>query len=327
VQDWGERDPRWAGIRTEWIEVSGTQVRTLRVDGPEHGVPQLLVHGLGGSSTNWLEVMVELSAYGPVLAMDLPGFGLTAPPSPNGARVRPNARFISALCRAVGWDRVVLYGNSMGGLIGTLVAGHRRDLVERLVLVNPGLPAPRRHAHRISPTALLRFAPFVSERVGRLAMERMYERLSPERVYRETVNLVYADPDNLREPLREVAVENVARARELDWRIDGFVQAATSLIRLFLGARTITRAIERIEAPTLVLWGDQDQLVGRPVIEGLTARRPDWDLHVFEDCGHVPQLEFPDDFVAVVERWLETSGIPRAAALAPEEAERLLAEA
>lgn len=324
MQDWGERDPRWAGIRTEWLEVQGTMVRTLRVDGPEHGVPQLLLHGLGGSSTNWLEVMVELSAYGPVLAPDLPGFGLTAPPTANGARVRTNARFVSALCRAVGWDRIVLYGNSMGGLIATLVAGHRPDLVERLVLVNPGLPAPRRHAHRVPPMAFVRFAPFVSERLGRLAMSQMYDRLTPEQIYRETVNLVYADPDNLREPLREVAVENVARAKELDWRLDGFVQAATSLVRLLVGGRTIARAIARIEAPTLVLWGDRDQLVGRPVVEGLSTQRPDWDLHVFEDCGHVPQLEFPDDFVAVVERWLETSGVPRAAAIDPETARRLL---
>ncbi|MBW3619580.1 MAG: alpha/beta fold hydrolase, partial [Actinobacteria bacterium] len=221
MEDWGERDPRWAGIRTEWLEVQGTRVRTLRHDGPATGIPQLLVHGLGGSSTNWLEVMGELSAYGPVLAMDLPGFGLTAPPVTNGSRVRPNARFISALCEVVGWDRVVLYGNSMGGLISTLVAGHRQDLVSRLILVNPGLPAPRRHAHRIPPMALLRFAPFVSQRLGTLALERMYDRLTPERVYRETVNLVYADPDKLREPLREVAIENVARATELDWRIDG----------------------------------------------------------------------------------------------------------
>ncbi|MBW3621111.1 MAG: alpha/beta fold hydrolase, partial [Actinobacteria bacterium] len=114
-----------------------------------------------------------------------------------------------------------------------------------------------------------------------------------------------------------VAIENVARATELDWRIDGFVQAATSLVRLLVGARTISRSIAQIEAPTLVLWGDRDQLVGRPVIDGLTARRPEWDLHVFEGCGHVPMLEYPDEFTRVVERWLETTGVPRAADLAP----------
>lgn len=313
MEDWGARDPRWSGIRTEWLEVRGTPVRTLRVDGPGEGTPQLLVHGLGGSATNWLEVMTGLADYGPVLAVDLPGFGLTAPPRPEAARVRSNARFVSALCRAVGWDRVVLHGNSMGGLISTLVAGHRQDLVERLVLVNPGLPAPRSQMHRIPPTALLRFAPFVSKGLGRAAMERMYHRLDAERLYDETVNLVFADPANLRPALREVAVENVRYAKELDWRIDGFVQAATSLVGLLTGARTVGRAIDAIEAPTLVVWGDADRLVGRPVVDGLVSRRPTWDLHVFEGCGHVPMLEFPDAFLDVTRRWLETTGIPQAA--------------
>lgn len=316
MEDWGARDPRWAGIRTEWLDVRGTPVHTLRIDGPAAGIPQVLVHGLGGSATNWLEIMVGLSAYGPVLAMDLPGFGQTAPPRPGAAKVRANARFLSALCRAVGWDRVVLHGNSMGGLISTLVAGHRQDLVERLILVNPGLPAPRRHAHKISPSMLLRFAPFVSPRSGRLAMERMYSRMGADQLYRETISLVYADPGNLREPLREVAIDNVRRAKELEWRVPGFVDAATSLVAMLIGARTVMRAVDGIEAPTLVVWGDEDQLVGRPVIDGLVKRRPGWDLHVFEGIGHVPMLECPDAHLQVVERWLETSGIPRAAAIA-----------
>ncbi len=316
MEDWGSRDPRWVGIRTEWIDVRGTAVRTLQVDGPADGVPQLLVHGLGGSATNWLEVMTELSAYGPVLAVDLPGFGLTQPPVPAAASVRANARFVSALCRALGWDRVVLHGNSMGGLISTLVAGHRPDLVERLVLVNPGLPAPRSQFHKVPPTALARFAPFVSKRLGRTAMHRMYHRYDAATLYQETINLVYADPAALRPPLREVAVQNVQYAKDLDWRVDAFVTAATSLVGLLVGARTVMRAIDAIEAPTLVVWGDEDKLVGRPVVEGLVARRPEWELHVFEAIGHVPMLEAPDGYLDVVSRWLETTGVPRAAAAA-----------
>lgn len=314
MEDWGAWDPRWQGIRSEWVEVRGHPVHTLRVDGPADGTPQLLVHGLGGSATNWLEIMVPLAAYGPVLAVDLPGFGLTSPPRAGAARVRTNARFVSALCRALGWERVVLHGNSMGGLIGVLVAGHRQDLVQALVLVNPGLPAPRQHAHKVPSSTLLRFAPFVSPHLGRLAMRRLYRRHDAETVYRETANLVYADPENLREPLHRVALANLRRGQDLEWRITGFVDAATSIVAALVGARTVTRSIEAIEAPTLVVWGDEDRLVGRPVIDGLTARRPEWDLHVFEDIGHVPMLECPDRHLRVLERWLETNGIPRAAA-------------
>lgn len=315
MDDWGERDPRWAGIRTAWVDVQGTAVRTLRVDPtPEGrgGTPQLLVHGLGGSATNWLEVMAGLARYGAVLAMDLPGFGHTEPPVPGAARVRANARFVPALCRALGWDRVVLHGNSMGGLITTLVAGDHPPLVERLVLVNPGLPAPRTQMHRLPPSALLRFAPFLSRRLGRAAMHHLHDRLDAEQLYEQTIDVIYADRENLRPALREVAIENVAHAHHHDWRIDGFVDAATSLVGLVTGARTVLRAVDAITAPTLVLWGDADQLVGRPVIDGLVVRRPEWDLHVFPGCGHVPMLEFPDDYLDVVGRWLVNGQVGRA---------------
>jgi hypothetical protein len=45
-------------------------------------------------------------------------------------------------------------------------------------------------------------------------------------------------------------------------------------------------AIDRIVAPVLVLWGDQDPLVERSLLDAVLGRRPDWDLHVFEGAGH-----------------------------------------
>lgn len=61
------------------LEVGGRSVRVLRADSDGSGdqEPQLLVHGLGGSSVGWVAVMEGLSARGPVVAVDLPGFGRT----------------------------------------------------------------------------------------------------------------------------------------------------------------------------------------------------------------------------------------------------------
>lgn len=312
MEDWGARDPRWAGIRTDGVEVGGTTVRTLRVDGPDHGIPQVLIHGLGGSATNWIETAVGLSAYGPVFAPDLPGFGRTPHPQPGAATVRANARFVSAFCRELGLDRVVLHGNSMGGMISILVAGHNRSLVERLVLVNPALPAPRTQVHKADPLTLLRFAPFVSPRLGARVMELSRQRLTAAQLYQQTIDLCFADPSSVREPLRELGVENLEWAREVDWRIPGFAEAATSVVKMVTGARTIHRAMDRIEAPTLLLWGAHDRLVARPAVAAAAARRPDWTYHEFEHLGHVPMLEDPDTHLEVVETWLQTTGIPRA---------------
>jgi len=56
---------------------------------------------------------------------------------------------------------------------------------------------------------------------------------------------------------------------------------------------------------TLVVWGDADALIGRPVIEHLHRQRPDWDYTVLPGVGHVPMMEAADRYVAVVRAWLE----------------------
>lgn len=312
MDDWGERDLRWRGIRTEWIDVQGTQVRTLRADGPADGVPVVLVHGLGGSATNWLEVMAALSRRGPVLAMDLPGFGETEPPRDTAVRIRAQARFVPALCRAVGWDRVVLMGNSMGGLVSVLVAGRDTYLVDHLVLVNPGLPAPARAALKVPLSAAITFAPFAVGAGERLMRYRI-ARKTPEELYDDTLRLILSDPESVRPVIREVGVEAAEHSRELPWRLPSFVAAAESMMALLIGPgrSRVHRAIETVEAPTLLLWGVDDKLVGRPVIDGLLERRPDWDVHVWEEVGHVPMVEVPDAFVEVVDSWMDRRAAPQ----------------
>lgn len=312
MEDWGQRDPRWADVRTRWVDVSGVPIRLLTVEGQRDGTPQLLVHGLGGSATNWLEVAAPLAQHGPVVAPDLPGFGRTEPPYPRAARVRNNVRFVPALCERLGFDRVVLYGNSMGGMIATLVAAERPGLVERLVLVNPALPAPIGQVHHIDPEIALRFAPFVVKGLGKRVMERVWSSSSPDEIYDETLELVHHDPSRVKPALRDVAIENLADAAETDWYVPAFAEATESLVGQLMRPWQLFRAVEQIVAHTLLVWGDEDQLVRRPVIDGLRERRPDWDVHVFEGVGHVPMVEVADAFLEVLDGWLEDDAGDRA---------------
>lgn len=313
--DWGVLDDRWAGIRTEWMDVRGHPVRVLRSDGADGGRPQLLLHGLGGSATNWLEVVRALARFGPVAAPDLPGFGETRPPRPSAARIPTNAQFVTALADTLGWDRVTVHGNSMGALIATLVAAERPELVRRLVLASPALPAPRKDALRVPKMALVTFAPFFVPAFGESVFRRRYARTSADELYGQTVRLVFGDPDRIRPPLREVGIANARRGKELGWRVESFSQASASIVELLLGARRVVAAIDRIAAPVLVVWGDRDRLIGRAVVEGLVERRPDWDLEILPDVGHAPMLERPDRYLELVTAWLHERGV--APALAP----------
>lgn len=330
-EDWGARAARWTGIRTQTLTIHGTRARVLRADGPAAATPassragherslgspwtpQLLVHGLGGAATNWLEVMTELAAFGPVAAPDLPGFGRTEPPSRRAARIPAQVGFLRALADELGWDRVVLHGSSMGGLISLLVAAQEPGLVDRLVLVAPALPTPIRALHRIPPLTLARFAPFVAPSLGEWTMRRLHDRATPEQVWARTRDLVYADPARVAPEITEIGIDNLAFGRRAPWRPRGFAVAAHSLVSLLVGTRRILTAVDAISQPTLLVWGEADRLVGHAAIERVRGRRPDWDSHDFAGIGHVPQLESPAAYLDVVGSWLEATAAPAAPA-------------
>lgn len=304
MHDWGQRDPRWAGVRSEVVSLAvadegAVEVHVLRA-GPEQAdgaTPTLLVHGLGGSATNWLEVMARLAEHGPVVAVDLPGFGRTEPHHPRAARIDPQVRFLERLLDRLGWDRPVIHGNSMGGLLSVLLAARAPQRVARLVLTAPALPPPR-HLTAVTPAAAARFAPFLSWRLGSLVLERVYARSPAEEIRRGTMELVLGDVDDLRPALQQVQLENVELGRDAAWRAPAFARAAADLVSTLGLARHVHDAIDAVTAPTLLVWGEHDQLVGRRTMDAVARRRPDWVRVDLDGVGHVPMLEAPD-------RWLE----------------------
>lgn len=306
MRDWGERDPRWRGIRSETVmlpsgvdDIGPTEVHLLRAGGDDGDRPMLLVHGLGGSASNWLDVMAPLATSRPVVAMDLPGFGLTRPPDPRAARLRPQVRFLARLLDVLGWDRAEVHGNSMGGLLAVMLARAEPRRVDRLVLTSPALPPPRRPA-AVSPAAAARFAPFLSWRLGAMVLERLYAGTSAEEIRRGTLDLVLGDLDDLRPTLQHVQLENIAVGKQEAWWASSFARAAGDLVSALAWSRDVHQAVDAVAAPTLVVWGERDQLVGRHTIDAIVARRPDWSRVDLDGVGHVPMLEAPDRWLQVV---------------------------
>jgi pimeloyl-ACP methyl ester carboxylesterase len=64
--------------------------------------------------------------------------------------------------------------------------------------------------------------------------------------------------------------------------------------------------VASIRANALIVQGNRDRLVRVEATRALAAARPDWRLEILDDVGHVPQLEAPERFLAIVEPWLRT---------------------
>jgi pimeloyl-ACP methyl ester carboxylesterase len=292
------------------VQTAGVQHRTVDLDGPVHyadfggsGRPIVLVHGLGGSSVNWLAVGPRLSALGRVVALDLAGHGRTRSLG-RGASVGQNRRLLGRFLDAVAREPAVLMGNSMGGYLSLAEAAAEPRKVASLVLVNPAVPlAP---GTRMDPRVFALFAGTAIPLLGGALMRRR-GRLGPEQSVRDILALCCVDPSRV---ARDVVDAHVALARDraADSRLNArdFLAAQRSLMMRLVRRRRFYRMVAPIRAPALIVQGRRDRLVRLEAARALATARPDWSLVVLDDVGHVPQLEAPDEFLAAVEPWLRT---------------------
>ncbi len=167
------------------------------------------MHGLGGSHLNWALFAPLLTARARVLAVDLPGFGLSEP-GERPATVPANVAVLERFIRKVAGGPVVLVGNSMGGMISILLASRAPDLVRGLVLVDAALPLPLRDAVRrvgAAPLVVVAAVPGLGESV----MRGRRQRFGPRTTVHSMLRLCGVDPRSLPSDLIDRSVALIDR--------------------------------------------------------------------------------------------------------------------
>jgi len=280
---------RWPGRE---VELDGTvsYVRDTPATAPG-AEPAVYVHGLGGSSTNWTDLAGILAHRLDGQAIDLPGFGHSAP-ARSYSMLAMAARIIRWIEQS-GRGPVHLVGNSMGGAASVLAAGARPDLLRSLTLISPAMPFLdlRRSLHgRIVPLLLLPNA-------ARLAGKRM-AAMEPELIAEMVVESCYGDPARFPEQRRQEAIEEARLRHDVPWYAEAYVGSLRGLVGSFLraylpGEGSIWRAAARITVPTLVIAGRQDKLVDIRTAPQVARIIPDSRLMMLEGVGHVAQMEVP----------------------------------
>jgi len=314
-RDWGERSPRWAGICSQTVEVCGRSVHFLTADAARPGAPtHLLIHSTPGSATNWLDTIRPLTACGRVIAPDMPGTlaGHTASPHRIAPRAEINARFLRAFTATLGLRDVVAHGWSMGGLVVLLFADLAPERVGRLVLVAPPLPGPLSAAQALGWQTLGRLIVAAGSPVLRGLLQLTGRRLLELKKSRYDLAAYGGDPSRVSPDITALWAEEFDEMRARPDRLPDAVAAFASVVSaLYINRRPVQEAIDRVAVPALLVWGDQDPLIGRPVIDDLAARRPDWSLHVFESVGHLLPVEVASAYADVVGEWWGRTASPR----------------
>jgi pimeloyl-ACP methyl ester carboxylesterase len=260
-----------------------------------------MVHGLGGSADNWIGVGPGFAKNHRTMAIDLAGFGRT-PLFQRSATLGANAELVHSFIEQVVGEPTILMGNSMGGHIAILEAADHPRWVAALILVDPAIPGV--HVRRPDPTMLGVMAALTLPGLADFVIDRRARTLGPERLVRETIALVAADPSRVDSAIIDAHVQLMRERGNLGRQASrAFLQAVRSLGLRMADPRFWAR-MKKVEAPTLVVHGELDRLIPISAARDLVRRRPDWTLVVIEGVGHVPMMETPDLFLRVVSQWL-----------------------
>lgn len=287
--------------RGRYLSLPTADVHVVDAGGTER--PVVLVHGLGGQHTNWLDVAEGLGRFGRVVSLDLPGFGLSPPLETHD--LDQFATVVTEMIESLDSGPALLIGNSMGGLVSEIAASERPDLIEHLVLIAPA--AIDLGSRPLSPSLAVRLA-LQSFPVPGAAIVSWYQRaLTPEEQAIGTLDLVTSDRRRISDGITSASVEMATLRRTMPWAVRAMVESTASIRRTLLGTDRYRDVIASISAPTLLLSGAHDRLVAPAAMRRLAASRPDWTWVEHPDTGHVPQMEHPSWVIEQIGAWLATT--------------------
>jgi len=250
----------------------------------------LLVHGIAGTCENWREVIEPLARHHTVIAPDFPGHG-DSDPGGGDYSIGALAAGLRDLLLALGHERATVVGHSLGGGVAMQLSYQFPEMIERLVLVSSGGLGPEvspvlRAAALPGADLFISVTAGVGQRLGSVLGRGLGAvGLRPGADLAEIAR-GYASLDD---PARRAAFLDTLRA-----------VVGTGGQRVAAGDRLyLAEAV-----PVLIIWGARDSII--PVRHGEDALRaiPGSRLEVFEEVGHLPQLEAPGRFIATLERFL-----------------------
>jgi len=281
-------------LRFRHVETPGAKISVMEAG---EGPPVLMLHGLGATKASFLPTVAALAESHRAIAIDLPGFGDSDKPLRAAYDPAFFARSGVALLDALGIDRADVVGNSMGGRAALEMGLSAPDRVGRLVLLTPSLawlrPRPWAAPLRLVPPQLGLIQP-----APRAIVEGLVRRLVPAQGSEWTA----------------AGVDEFLRSYLSPSGRAAFYAAARNIyLESPRGENGFWTRLADLEPESLFVWGSLDQIVpigfARHVHEALPGAR-----HLALDCGHVPQMERPEETHRAMRSFLAGRRVGRSAA-------------
>ena len=256
------------------------------VAGPEDGPLIVLLHGFPECWHSWSKHIKPLAEAGyRVVVPDQRGYNLSdKPPDVSSYRLDTLASDIRELIRAMGKERATIVGHDWGGWVAWVFAMQYRDVVDKLIVMNAPHPAIFARELRDNPDQRRRSwymfffqMPWLPEVLLGLSPARSAQFFFRNTAVRKTA---FSDADL--EVMACALAQPDAPKTMIHWYRAGFRYRPAQRHQV-------------IEAPTLVVWGEDDLALGKSLTYGLEKWAPNARVHYIPNCGHWVQNEAADE--------------------------------
>ncbi|NMT62369.1 alpha/beta fold hydrolase [Marinobacter orientalis] len=269
-----------AGLEASSIRVEGMTIAYLSNEEPVEGETIVLIHGFGANKDNWTRLAGELTGEFNVYALDLPGHGDSSKPLDLGYRFEDQVDHVSKILGALKINATHMMGNSMGGAITALYAATYPEQIRSAVL--------------FAPAGILEYESELVELV-----EEGDNPLIPAREgdFKRLIDFALEKKPFVPWPIYEVMEEKAIANRDVN-------QVIFDAIRDTADEPDFRKALTRIEAPVLVVWGRQDRVINHRNADVFVEQIPDARKVLLEGVGHAPMVEVPEESAQLFREFL-----------------------
>ena len=281
----GDLEAKYATPPSQFVMLPDGARAHLRDRGPKDAQVLVLIHGSNASLFTWEPWTRRLNKKFRIIAIDMPGHGLTGA-VPNGDYSQEGmVRFVKEAADKLGLDKFAIAGNSMGGGVAARFAEEYPDRITHLILVDAGGMNTKFGDH--VPLAF---------RLARVpVVNQMMLYVTPRSIVTEGLN----DAIVHKEIITSAMIDSY-------WdlaRMQGTREATLERFQLPMPTE-IPRDIGKIRAPTLVLWGAEDHLIPVEAAHMYANDIHGAKLVIYPHTGHLPQEEVADQSAAEVAKFL-----------------------
>jgi pimeloyl-ACP methyl ester carboxylesterase len=276
--------PLYANKDSKFMPIMGMKVHYRDEGVANDTLPLILLHGMSSSLNTWDSVVISLKPHRRVISLDLPGFGLTGPSPEMAYNFSYYSKFIDSFTTRLKIKRFILAGNSMGGAISWNYALHNPSRLAKMILIDAaGYP-------KKGESGSLGFKLASTPVINNLLLYA-----TPKALVRKSLETVYFDP-------ARVTDAQVERFHDVAIR-EGNREAA---LMIFKGSfKGKPENIKEIKTPTLILWGDKDNLIGVNNVDNFLKDIKGSKAEVYKNVGHVPMEEVPGKVAASILKFVQ----------------------